>query len=64
VKVPPWSAAISIPPVGDTDFQRRHDRFVSAEAYRRLAEVRATWDPGGVFCSYLGGAAGELNRHA
>ena len=50
--------------LGDTDFQRRHDRFVSDQAYRRLGEVRATWDPGGVFCSYLGGAEGELNRHA
>jgi NAD(P)-dependent dehydrogenase (short-subunit alcohol dehydrogenase family) len=50
--------------LGDTDFQRRHDRFVSDQAYRRLAAVRATWDPDGVFCSYLGGAAGELNRHA
>ena len=33
--------------LGDTDFQRRHDRFVSDQAYRRLAEVRATWDPDG-----------------
>jgi FAD/FMN-containing dehydrogenase len=48
--------------LGDTDFQRRHDRFVSDEAYRRLAEVRATWDPEGRFCSYLGGAPGRLNE--
>jgi len=39
--------------LGDTDFQRRHDRFVSDSAYRRLAEVRAQWDPDGLFCSYL-----------
>ena len=41
--------------LGDTDFQRRHDRFVSDRAYRRLAEVRARWDPDGLFCSYLAG---------
>ncbi len=40
--------------LGDTDFQRRRDRFVSDRAYRRLGEVRATWDPDGGFCSYLG----------
>ena len=40
-------------------------RFVSDQAYRRLGEVRATWDPDGVFCSYLGGATRrELNRRA
>ena len=49
--------------LGDTDFQRRHDRFVSDEAYRRLSRVRERWDPDGLFCSYLTGAAGELNRH-
>jgi FAD/FMN-containing dehydrogenase len=49
--------------LGDTDFQRRHDRFVSDEAYRRLAEVRATWDPEGRICSYLAGDADGLNRH-
>jgi FAD/FMN-containing dehydrogenase len=49
--------------LGDTDFQRRHDRFVSDEAYRRLAEVRATWDPEGRICSYLTGDADGLNRH-
>jgi hypothetical protein len=48
--------------LGDTDFQRRHDRFVSDEAYRRLAEVRATWDPERRFCSYLDGAPGRLNE--
>jgi FAD/FMN-containing dehydrogenase len=50
--------------LGDTDFQRRHDRFVSDQAYRRLGEVRATWDPGGVFCSYLTNDVSGLNRHA
>ena len=50
--------------LGDTDFQRRHDRFVSDQAYRRLGEVRATWDPDGMFCSYLTDDARGLNRHA
>ena len=31
--------------LGDTDFQRRHDRFVSDSAYRRLAQVRAQLGP-------------------
>ena len=50
--------------LGDTDFQRRHDRFVSDDSYRRLGEVRARWDPDGVFCSYLTrpGDAARLNR--
>ena len=50
--------------LGDTDFQRRHDRFVSDSAYRRLAQVRARWDPGGLFCSYLTrpGDAARLNQ--
>ena len=48
--------------LGDTDFQRRHDRFLSEAAFRRLAQVRARWDPDGVFCSYLAGAPGALNQ--
>jgi FAD/FMN-containing dehydrogenase len=50
--------------LGDTDFQRRHDRFVSDSAYRRLAQVRARWDPDGLFCSYLTrpGDAAWLNQ--
>jgi FAD/FMN-containing dehydrogenase len=49
--------------LGDTDFQQRTDRFVSDEAYRRLAEVRATWDPDGIFCSYLTPDDSRLNQH-
>jgi FAD/FMN-containing dehydrogenase len=49
--------------LGDTDFQRRHDRFGTGQAYRRLGEVRATWDPDGVFCSYLTDDVHGLNRH-
>jgi FAD/FMN-containing dehydrogenase len=50
--------------LGDTDFQRRTDRFLSDDAYRRLAEVRARWDPDGVFCSYLTNDPDRLNCHA
>jgi FAD/FMN-containing dehydrogenase len=51
--------------LGDTDFQRRHDRFVSDSAYQRLGQVRARWDPDGLFCSYLTrpGDAARLNQH-
>jgi FAD/FMN-containing dehydrogenase len=50
--------------LGDTDFSRRTDRFMSDEAYRRLAGIRAKWDPDGLFCGYLTGDPNQLNRHA
>ena len=31
--------------LGDTDFTRRQDRFLSDDAYRRLAAIRAARDP-------------------
>jgi len=49
--------------VGDTNFTRRQDRFVSDEAYRRLAEVRAARDPEGRFASYLTADPEGLNVH-
>ncbi len=36
--------------LGDTDFTRRQDRFLSDDAYRRLAAIRAARDPGGLYC--------------
>ena len=39
--------------LGDTDFTRRQDRFLSDDAYRRLGAVRAGRDPDGRFTSYL-----------
>ena len=39
--------------LGDSDFTRRQDRFLSDEAYRRLAAVRAERDSSGRFASYL-----------
>ena len=50
--------------LGDTDFTRRSDRFLSDANYRRLQDVRAQRDPDGRFCSYLIGAAGQVNRRS
>jgi len=49
--------------LGDTDFTRRQDRFLSDEAYRRLAAVRARRDPDGRFASYLTCDPDGLNVH-
>jgi hypothetical protein len=49
--------------LGDTDFTRRQDRFLSADAYRRLASVRAGRDPDGRFGSYLTRDPAGLNVH-
>ncbi|MGN6870321.1 MAG: FAD-binding oxidoreductase [Solirubrobacteraceae bacterium] len=39
--------------LGDTDFTRRPDRFLSDENFERLQEIRRWRDPDGLFCSYL-----------
>ena len=49
--------------LGDTDFTRRQDRFMSDDAYRRLAAIRAERDPGGRFASYLTCDHEGLNVH-
>jgi hypothetical protein len=49
--------------LGDTDFTRRQDRFLSDAAYRRLGQVRARWDPDGRFASYLTRDPDGLNVH-
>jgi hypothetical protein len=49
--------------LGDTDFSRRQDRFLSDAAYRRLALVRAERDPAGRFASYLTSDPAGLNVH-
>jgi FAD/FMN-containing dehydrogenase len=49
--------------LGDTDFTRRQDRFVSDDAYRRLAAIRARRDPSGRFVSYLSCDPEGLNVH-
>jgi hypothetical protein len=47
--------------LGDTDFTRRPDRFMTDENLRRLAEIRARRDPDGLFCSYLLAEGATLN---
>ena len=49
--------------LGDTDFTRRHDRFLSDANFARLAAVRAKWDPAGRLASYLSADASRLNVH-
>jgi FAD/FMN-containing dehydrogenase len=49
--------------LGDTDFTRRQDRFMSDDAYRRLAAIRAEHDPDGRFASYLTCDPDGLNVH-
>jgi FAD/FMN-containing dehydrogenase len=49
--------------LGDTDFTRRQDRFLSDDAFRRLARIRARWDPDGRFASYLTCDPEGLNVH-
>jgi FAD/FMN-containing dehydrogenase len=49
--------------LGDTDFTRRQDRFLSDGAYRRLAQIRAERDPDGRFASYLTCDPARLNVH-
>ena len=47
--------------LGDTDFTRRSDRFLSKANFRRLEEIRERRDPDGRFCSYLIAEGAELN---
>jgi hypothetical protein len=47
--------------LGDTDFTRRQDRFVSDANFERLSRIRATWDPDGRFASYLCADPARLN---
>jgi FAD/FMN-containing dehydrogenase len=47
--------------LGDTDFTRRSDRFLSPENFARLEAIRAARDPDGRFCSYLIADGAELN---
>jgi FAD/FMN-containing dehydrogenase len=49
--------------LGDTDFTRRQDRFLSDANFARLAAVRERWDPAGRFDTYLTADPGRLNVH-
>jgi FAD/FMN-containing dehydrogenase len=50
--------------LGDTDFTRRTDRFLSDEHFRRLEQIRSERDPGHLFASYLVADPERLNVHA
>jgi FAD/FMN-containing dehydrogenase len=49
--------------LGDTDFTRRQDRFLSDANFERLRRVRERWDPDGRFASYLTADPDRLNVH-
>jgi FAD/FMN-containing dehydrogenase len=49
--------------LGDTDFTRRPDRFLSDAHFRRLEQIRDQRDPGRVFASYLVSEQERLNVH-
>ena len=58
-----WSELDTGVYLGDTDFTRRQDRFVSDDAYHRLTAIRAERDPSGRFASYLTSDPAGLNVH-
>jgi FAD/FMN-containing dehydrogenase len=49
--------------IGDTDFTRRADRFLSDQSFQRLQEIRSAWDPDYRFCGYLIDDESKLNIH-
>jgi FAD/FMN-containing dehydrogenase len=49
--------------LGDSDFTRRPDRFVSDENFERLQALRLEWDPDRRFCGYLIYDEANLNSH-
>ena len=49
--------------LGDSDFTNRQVRFMSDDHYARLQQVRAEWDPDGLFVGYLAADESRLNRN-
>ena len=49
--------------LGDSDFTRRPQQFMSDESFARLQEIRAARDPHGVFPSYLVADGATLNEN-
>lgn len=49
--------------LGDSDFTARAAKFVSDENWKRLGEVRAKYDPLGLFESYLANEGVALNKN-
>jgi FAD/FMN-containing dehydrogenase len=50
--------------LGDSDFGRRPDRFMSEEHFRRLQEIRVQRDPDGLFVTYLSADGAALNERS
>lgn len=50
--------------LGDTDFTRRPDRFLTDANFARLEAIRSTRDPDRLFASYLVASPERLNIHA
>ena len=49
--------------LGDSDLSRRQVRFMSDDAWDRLAGIRADRDPDGLFVGHWAGADGPTNRN-
>jgi hypothetical protein len=50
--------------LGDTDFTRRPDRFLTDDNFARLEMIRSIRDPHLLFASYLVSEQAMLNLHA
>jgi len=50
--------------LGDSDFTARTAKFVSDESWKRLGEIRARYDPRGLFESYLANENALLNKNS
>ena len=50
--------------LGDTDFTRRTDRFLTDTNFERLEAIRAERDPQGLLAHYLVSDRERLNVHA
>ena len=48
---------------GDSDQEHREVRCLTDEAWARVQQVRAAWDPEQRFVDYLAGADGYRNRN-
>jgi FAD/FMN-containing dehydrogenase len=49
--------------LGDSDFTARPPKFVANANYERLEQIRAKYDPNGLFHSYLAPAGMLLNQN-
>ena len=49
--------------IGDSDFERRPQKFLSDEAFERLRAIRGDRDPAGLFPDYLVAAGSEPNTN-